>query len=105
MSAPQLTKRQARDWPGAIARLRVHYPPLPEDIRNWTVDYAEEARPGRGHFVSATYLDGEIFAQVMMDVHGYPSVYIAQLDWIHSDANEECDCEPCLTEAKQENEA
>lgn len=91
----RMTERQRMAWPEAVARLREHYP-VPESINNgWTVHYAEENRPGRGHFIDATLLDGEVFAQVLMDVYGYPNVSIATLDWLHADSNEECECEPC----------
>jgi hypothetical protein len=56
-----LTERQAAAWPEAIARLRRHGD-VPESIRKWSVTYAEETRPGRGHFIDATYVDGEVFA-------------------------------------------
>ncbi len=92
------TERQSAAWPEAIESLKVHYDSLPADIRSWDVIYSEEARPGRGHFINATYVDGEVFAQVLMDVSGYPSVSIARLDWIHADSDEECDCEPCEVE-------
>lgn len=91
----RLTERQAKDWPDAVARLRTYYDSIPADIRSWTVRYAEESRPGRGHHINATYVDGEVFAQVLMDVYGYPNVSIAFLDWLHADSDEECGCDPC----------
>jgi hypothetical protein len=94
-----LTDRQQAAWPEAIARLRASGAEVPADIRTWSVHYADEVRPGRGHYVNATYLDGETFAQVLMDVYGYPDVSWAALDWVHADANEECRCEMCAAEA------
>lgn len=98
MSRPSLTARQAAAWPDAIDRLRVHGFTIPADIASWSVDYADETRPGRGHSINAIFLDGEVFAQVWMDVYGYPNVSIAALDWIHADSNEDCDCDPCEAE-------
>lgn len=91
----RLTERQVKGWSEAIARLREHYDGISGSIAAWTVDYAEETRPGRGHFVNAQFIDGEVYAQILMDVYGQPNVSIASLDWIHADSDEECDCDPC----------
>lgn len=96
-----LTERQKGAWEDAMTRLDGHAGyRLPHDIASWDVVYHEETRPGRGHQVNATYLDGEVFAQVLMDVYGYPNISIATLDWIHADSNEECDCSSCIAERK-----
>lgn len=100
-----LTDRQAKAWPEAVARLREHYSALPQDIASWNVHYFEETRPGRGHAINAEYLDGEVFAQILMDVYGYPNVSIATLDWVHADSNEECACQPCEAERAAEDGA
>ncbi len=101
-----MTARQAAAWPEAIERLRKHgqYDSIPADIRSWDVLWSEESRPGRGHALNATYVDGEVFAQVLMDVYGYPNVSIATLDWVHADSNEECDC-GCLEDDLAETDA
>lgn len=93
-----LTARQEAAWPKAIARLRALGAEVAESVHSWDVIYSEETRPGRGHHINATYVDGEIFAQILMDVYGYPNVSFAELDWIHADSNEECACEPCEAE-------
>lgn len=98
MSNETLTERQAKAWPEAIARLTATGAPVPESITAWNVHYAEETRPGRGHHIDAQFVDGEVFAQVCMDVYGYPSVSWASLDWRHADSNEECDCDTCEAE-------
>lgn len=105
MNDQNLTARQRLAWPEAIKRLRDSGAIIPERISTWTVHYAEETRPGRGHFVDATYLDGEVFAQVQMDVYGHPNVSWALLTWVHADANEECDCDPCEAERALEASA
>lgn len=106
MSA-QMTARQIADWPGAVERLQksAEYNHLPTDPASWNISFAEESRPGRGHAINATYLDGEVFAQILMDVYGYPTVSIAILDWVHADSNEECECAPCVAERADEAEA
>lgn len=101
----ELTVRQAAAWPDAIKRLTATGARVPADISNWDVHYAAEVRPGRGHYVNATFLDGEVFAQVLMDVYGYPDVSWAQLDWVHADANEECGCGPCEAERAEDGAA
>lgn len=98
MASERLTERQEKAWPEAIARLRATGANVPAELRMWSVRYGEETRPGRGHHIDATFIDGEAFAQVLMDVYGYPSVSWASLEWVHADANEECDCDACLAE-------
>lgn len=97
-----LTERQAKAWPEAIARLAACGATVPADLRSRTVHYSEETRPGRGHAINAEYFDGEVYAQVLMDVYGYPNVSFAALDWIHADSDEECSCGPCEREREAE---
>ena len=98
MSAPTFTERQAAAWPKAIEEIRRYAPQAPVDPRQWTLDWADEVRPGRGHFLNATWLDGENFAQILMDVYGGPSVSVADIDWIHANSDEECGCDYCVEE-------
>jgi len=100
-----LTDRQQAAWPEAIARLQAAGARVPADIEHWSVAYAEEIRPGRGHSISAIHCDGEQFAQITMDVYGYPTTSYAELDWVHSDSDEECDCPPCAAELAEGAEA
>lgn len=104
MSTVTMTARQAAAWPEAVKRARKHaaYSHIPEDVRSWSCDWADETRPGRGHHLNATYLDGDVFVQVLMDVYGYPTVSVAALDWIHADSDEECACDPCIEERATE---
>ena len=97
----RFTGPQVRDWMEAIERLRRYYGEIPVELRRWRVEYDDEVRPGWGHSINATYVDGEVFAQIMMDVYGYPNVSIGRLTWEHSDSNEECDCEPCVAEREE----
>lgn len=96
-----LTVRQIAAWPEAIASLQASGAPVPEGIHRWSVAYHDETRPGRGHFIDATYVDGEQFAQIQMDVYGQPVTSFAYLTWVHSSADEECDCEPCEAEREE----
>lgn len=91
------TARQAKAWPEAVAEVQqyVDSSTVSEDLYQWTVEWAEETRPGRGHRFNGMWCDGEYFAQVVMDVYGYPSVSVAAMTWLHNSSNEECDCGPC----------
>ena len=95
----EFTERQAEAWPDAIKRAQryVTSSTISRDPNNyhWTVEYADETRPGRGHSVNATWQDGESLVQITMDVYGYPSMSIAAIEWLHSDGDEECPCGPC----------
>lgn len=92
--APRFTERQAKAWQEDVVPVlgRHGIAGLP----NWNLHWSPETRPGRGHYLNATYCDGEHFAQVLMDVYGYPSISVAALDWIHADSDEELECETCV---------
>lgn len=102
----KMTRDQARDWPGAVATINAaladSYGSVPEHPGYWKIDWAEEIRPGRGHQINARFLDGEVFAQIIMDVYGHPSHSVAQLDWIHASSDEECECAPCTSEREED---
>lgn len=91
---PSFTDRQATAWRDDVVPVLSHHG-IPKDPANWSIHWHEETRKGRGHYVNATFLDGEHFAQVLMDVYGYPSISVAALDWIHADSDEELECETC----------
>lgn len=101
-----MTERQARDWPGAVAEAQRYVDtssiPLDLDRYEWSVHWMEETRPGRGHDLSAVYCDGEYLVHITMDVYGGSRVAVAQVDWLHNDRDEECDCEPCEAERADE---
>ena len=100
----ELTERQAVAWPEAIAEAQRYVPSstIHADITSyyWTVAWADETRPGRGHSVDAIWCDGEFFVQIWMDVYGYPSVSVAEMTWLHNSSNEECECGPCIDDRK-----
>ena len=91
--APPFTERQTKAWREDVAPILERHGIA--GLPNWNLHWYEETRPGRGHYLNATYLDGEHFAQVLMDVYGYPTVSVAVLDWVHADSDEELECETC----------
>lgn len=101
-----MTERQKKSWPDRIASLSASVPEasVPEHPRNWDITYDEETRPGRGHYINATYNDGEHFAQILMDVYGGGSESIAELTWRHSSHDEECECDPCTDQRAEDDE-
>lgn len=67
--------------------------------------YANELRPGRGHDIIAFYGDGEHIVQALIDVYGNGyGPAIGEVTWIHSGADEECDCAPCTQQRDLEYE-
>lgn len=99
----RLTAKQQTAWTEAIARLiECGAEGIARDIGSWTVHWHEETRPGRGHAINATYIDGDIFAQILMDVYGYPDVSFAELIWVHADTDEECTCKRCQRERAED---
>ncbi|GAB3125834.1 hypothetical protein [Glaciibacter psychrotolerans] len=102
----KMTERQAAAWPGAVAEVQqyVDTSTIPADLENyqWAVHWMEESRPGRGCSLSAVYCDGEYFAQVSMDVYGYPSVAVAEVSWLHNSSDDECECAPCKKEREDD---
>lgn len=97
-----MTERQASDWPGAVAEAQryVTTSAIPLDIGThwWRVRWDDESRPGRCHAMWASWCDGEYLVDIHMDVYGNPTVSVAEVNWLHSSALEECECEPCVEE-------
>ncbi|GGO86685.1 hypothetical protein GCM10011584_09590 [Nocardioides phosphati] len=91
------TVRQAKAWDNdVIPVLERHGIPRLPTSHGWTLTWADEVRPGRGHSLDATFCDGEQYAQVLMDVYGYPNISIALLTWVHADSDDdELACEDC----------
>lgn len=98
MSTPTFTPRQTQGWQEAVTRLAEYGVSADPHHPDWTLNWHDEVRPGRGNYLDATWNDGEHFVQVLMEVYGSPTISVAALDWIHSDFDEECDCEPCAAE-------
>lgn len=47
----------------------------------------------RGQTVDATWCDGEYFVQIIVDTTNTPLVSVAELNWIHNNSDEQCDCD------------
>lgn len=101
---PVMTEKQYAAWPDAVARARTAGADgIQEADYAWKYHWEDESRPGRGHYLSALWTDGEHFVQITMDVYGYPTVSVAELVWVHSDALEECDCALCRDPESQDS--
>lgn len=102
------TAPQLRDWPDAVAEAQRYVCtstiPSNPDHYDWDITYDEETRLGRGHPISALWLDGEYLVQIQMDVYGSPNVSVAETRWVHSSNNEECDCFPCRKYREKEDD-
>lgn len=100
----KMTERQRKAWDeDVLPQLREQDVPSPEVASNWMMfEYEDETSPGRGHTLNAVYNDGETFAQVRMDVYGFPSISVAELYWYHNSSDEECLCQPCVKMREQD---
>lgn len=104
MTRPEFTERQAAAWPDAIAEVQRYVDTsVSFGLHNWTVEWDEESRPGRGHAFDGVWCDGEHLVQIRMDVYGHPSVSVAAVDWLHNSSDEECPCEPCAAARKADS--
>jgi len=70
---------------------------------SWSTVFQEETRPGRGHDIRITYLDGEHVAFIHLDPYGNGSMGVAEVDWLHSTSDEECGCDPCEKQREEDN--
>lgn len=61
----------------------------------WLTTFREEIRPGRGHDMDTVLCTGDYFVQITLDPYGYGSLSVAALDWVHSDGDDDCDCDEC----------
>jgi hypothetical protein len=82
----------------ARARYGISAPPW-RDGYPWATYWAEETRPGRGHDLTAVFLDGEHVLTIQLDVYGNGGgIAIGVVEWTHADADEDCDCMWCRAE-------
>lgn len=56
---------------------------------------SEESRPGRGHDVLWSYVDGDHAVTGTVDVYGHGGFSVATLEFIHSDDDPDCSCSRC----------
>lgn len=96
---PTMTDRQKAAWPKAVDEARAHGADVDADAPwSWTFEWREESRPGRGRDLNAIYADSDHVVQIVLDVYGNGSVSVGEVDWIHSSADETCECEVCATD-------
>lgn len=94
MKIPLPTDRQVESLAQIKAELKDRY----GLVERLDFSFHEEARPGRGHALMWFCCDGEMLATGQMDVYGGTDYGVAQLDWIHSSSDDECECEHCDAE-------
>lgn len=101
----EMTDRQAEAWPGAVDVLNraIEADYLGVEGGHWEFHWEEEIRPGRGSSLDARWNDGEVFAQITMDVYGRYNASIADLHWVHTPM-EDCDCVVCEAERAEDDE-
>ncbi len=104
---PELTERQKVAWPEAVAEIERYtgkgtVPPL--DDWAWTVRWEEEVRPGRGHGISAVLIIEGWWAQICMDVYGYPHTTVSTWDLVHNSFDEDCPCDFCAAERARDDD-
>jgi len=93
-----LTAKQSAALDRVVRDAREHFN---VDIRveDFNIHYEEESRPGRGHQIRADYINADHAVSVYMDVYGYPSWSVANVDFLHNSGDEECDCTLCERES------
>lgn len=99
------TERQTQEWPLTLTEIERHTgtrPPANLDHYEWTTHWYEETRPGRGHRFSAVWTNGQHIVQVVMDIHGAPSIAIGDIDWTHTDTDDQCPCTHCTKDRQEE---
>jgi hypothetical protein len=102
---PQPTEKQRLSLAAMVTRARdkhgVESLPAWSDHHPWWITkFRDEIRPGRGHDMDATVTTGDHFVQIVLDPYGSGTLSVAELDWIHSDADDECACDECERERR-----
>lgn len=98
----EMTERQAKAWPEAIAEVAKRGVDVDPQPHRWNIQWEDESRPGRGHAMHAVWMDGDHVVEIAMDVYGYPRVAVGTVDWIHNSSDEECECDPCAADRAEE---
>lgn len=95
---PAPTHRQRAALGQMVARARdehgVHAPHWDEHGL-WLTHWHPETRPGRGRALNTVYHDGEMVIQILLDPYGSGSLAVGEVEWTHSDSNDDCDCSAC----------
>lgn len=95
---PRFASQQVVGWQQAVADLIERGAHVPAHAGEWQISYSDEAGQGGEHHIDATFVDGEVLAQIVVDVYGHFQVSFADITWIHVDADEECWCVRCRRE-------
>jgi hypothetical protein len=93
----QLTQKQETALDDALVRVEAM---TGSEMRDWSIEYKPETRPGRGHDIIAWTADSDYMANQYMDPYGNGTLVIARTEVIHNDADEDhfddegnCECE------------
>jgi hypothetical protein len=103
---PQPTDRQLAALTDLVSEAQKVYSvecPRWGHFNGWVTTFADEVRPGRGHDLSAVYVDSDHIVQIMVDVYGNGSLSVGDVDWIHNSSDEDCRCDPCQDRRREEN--
>lgn len=100
---PELTLKQFKSLAEIADSVSIFGVDMAMDIHDhrWTVRW-EGSFPGGGLF-DGTYIDDEKMVRVRLDVHGNGGFSAADLEWVHNDFNEDCDCAYCRKEREYED--
>jgi hypothetical protein len=101
VSKPEPTAKQRLALAEMVTRARDEHgvesmPDWSESHPWWLTTYRDETRPGRGHDMDTVLCTGDHFVQITLDPYGSGSLSVAAIDWIHSDSDDECDCDECV---------
>jgi len=92
-----LTPKQSAALERVVRQAQEHFN-VEMRVEDFNIHYEEESRPGRGHQIRADYINADHAVSVYMDVYGYPSWSVANVDFLHNSGDEECDCTLCERE-------
>jgi len=94
----RLTEKQQAALDDAIERVEKI---TGSNLRDWSIEYKPETRPGRGHDIVAWSADSDYIANQYLDPYGNGPLIVCSIDVIHNDAEEDhfdedgnCECEP-----------
>ena len=88
------TDRQVRRIAKWLTEVGQHTENTPR-VRDLIWQVQRETRPGRGHDMTATYIDSDIVATLWIDPYGNGSDARGAIDWQHNGSDDECECRDC----------
>ena len=93
---PDLTDKQRTALAEHLRRAKDDYDFDPGvRLDELAIQYREEARPGRGHDIVYAYVSPDHAFTGGLDPYGYGYMVMADIDIVHNDSDEECECVPC----------